>query len=297
MIALEASGGYERVVVGDLAAQGYRLRVLNPAQVRHFARAGGRRAKNDPLDAEMIARYAATFDGPTVIPDQPREALAEAMGSRALPVEHRTAVGNRRHGAVVPQIRETLQAQLAALARQIAALESFITATVAANEDLIRRTEIVVSVTGVAAVSSWAVLAWLPEIGCLSRKQIAALVGVAPFDRDRGPVHGRRHIAGGRKPLRDVLYMAALSAAFKNPPLAAFYQRLRAKGKEHKVAVIAVARRLVCMLNALIRDGRKWAPNHVSGIDPLSWTPECLGERSPRCEGKDRPIRLSSARR
>ncbi len=141
MIALEAGGGYERVVVGDLAAQGYRLRVLNPAQVRHFARAGGRRAKNDPLDAEMIARYAATFDGPTVIPDQPREALAEAMGSRALPVEHRTAVGNRRHGAVVPQIRETLQAQLAALARQIAALESFITATVAANEDLIRRTE------------------------------------------------------------------------------------------------------------------------------------------------------------
>ncbi len=199
-----------------------------------------------------------------MIPDQPREALAEAMASRALLVEHRTAVGNRLHGAVVPQIREPLQAQLAALKQQITALESFITATVAARKDLIRRTEIVVSVTGVAAVSSWAILAWLPEIGCLSRKQIAALVGVAPFDRDSGPVHGRRHIAGGRKPLRDVLYMAAPSAAFKNPPLAAFYQPLRANGKEHKVAVIAVERRLLCMLNALIRDGRKWTPDHVS---------------------------------
>ena len=186
------------------------------------------------------------------------------MGSRALLVEHRTAVGNRLNSAVVPQIREALQAQLTALSQQIAALESFITATVAANEDLIRRTEILVSVTGVAAVSSWAILAWLPEIGCLGRKQIGALVGVAPFDRDSGPMHGRRHIAGGRKPLRDVLYMAALSAAYHNPPLATFYQRLRAKGKAHKVAVIAVAKRLICMLNALIRDGRKWTPNHVS---------------------------------
>ncbi len=199
-----------------------------------------------------------------MIPDQPREALAEAMGSRALLVEHRTAVRNRLNSAVVPQIREALQAQLAALKQQIAALESFITATVAARKDLTRRTEIVVSVIGVASVSSWAILAWLPEIGCLTRKQIAALVGVAPFDHDSGPVHGRRHIAGGCKPLRDVLYMTALSAAFKNPPLAAFYQRLRAKGKEHKVAVIAVARRLVCMLNALVRDDRKWIPDHVS---------------------------------
>lgn len=264
LVALEASGGYERAVAGDLTARGYRVRVLNPAQVRHFAKAAGRRAKNDPIDAEVIARYAATFEGPVLVPDQVRQKLAEAMGSRALLVEHRTALKNQLGTTSIETVRELLQAQLKALNAQINALENFIKQTIADHQALTRRAEIIVSVPGLGKVSCWALLAWMPEIGSLTRKQAAALIGVAPYDRDSGPFRGTRHIAGGRKPPRDVLYMAAQSAAFTNPTMSPFYQRLRAKGKEHKVAVIAVLRKLIGLINTLIEEGRTWQANHVS---------------------------------
>jgi len=264
LVALEASGGYERAVAGDLTTRGYRVRVLNPAQVRHFAKAAGRRAKNDPIDAEVITRYAATFEGPSLVPDQVRQKLAEAMGSRALLVEHRTALKNQLGTTSTETVRDLLQTQLKALKAQIAALEAFIKQTIADDQALARRAEIIVSVPGLGSVSSWALLAWMPEIGSLTRKQAAALIGVAPYDRDSGPFRGKRRVAGGRKPPRDVLYMAAQSAAYSNPNMSPFYQRLRAKGKEHKVAVIAILRKLIGLINTLIGEGRTWQADHIS---------------------------------
>lgn len=240
------------------------MRILNPAHVRDFARAGGTRAKNDPLDAKMIARYTATFDGPLAVADGRREALAEAMGARALLVEHRAALGNGLRTTHAAPVRAMLESQLGALKQEIAALEAVIAESVAADEDFARRDAIITSVRGVGDVSSWALLAWVPELGALSGRQISALIGVAPYDRDSGPVRGARHIGGGRKPPRDVLTMAALAATRCNPQLAAFYQRPRALGKPHKVALIAVVGKLICLLNALIRDGRTRSPNHVA---------------------------------
>lgn len=263
-VALEASGGYERGVIAELTGRGYQLRLLNPAHVRHFAKAAGRRAKNDPIDAEVIARYADTFEGPLVVPDQIRESLAEAMASRTLLIEHRTALKNQLGTTGTETLRDLLQDQLETMQVQIDRLEAFIAQTIADDQDLARRAEIMISVPGVGEVSCWALLTWMPEIGSLTRKQAAALIGVAPYDRDSGPFRGKRHIAGGRKPPRDVLYMAAQSAAFHNPTMKPFYQRLMAKGKEHKVAVVAILRRLIGLLNALIRDGKEWQQDHVS---------------------------------
>ena len=252
------------MAAGDPVAAGHAVRILNPAHVRDFARAGGTRAKNDPLDAKMIARYTATFDGPLAVADGRREALAEAMGARALLVEHRAALGNGLRTTHAAPVRAVLETQLGALKQQIAALEAVIAESVAADEDFARRDAIITSVRGVGDVSSWALLARVPELGALSGRQISALIGVAPYDRDSGPVRGARHIGGGRKPPRDVLTMAALAATRCNPQLAAFYQRPRALGKPHKVALIAVVGKLICLLNALIRDGRTRSPNHVA---------------------------------
>jgi transposase len=263
-VAVEASGGYERAVVMNLAKRGYKLRLLNPAQVRHFAKAAGIRAKNDPIDAEVIARYADTFDGPAVVPDETRQTLGEAMASRTLLIEHRTALKNQLGTTTAKTVRSLLQDQLQAMQAQIDALETFIARTIADDPELARRAKIIISVPGVGKVSCWALLTWMPEIGSLNRKQAAALLGVAPYARDSGPFRGKRFIVGGRKSPRDVLYMAAHSAAFHNPIMKPFYDRLVAKGKEHKVAVVAILRKLIGILNALIRDGKEWQKDHVS---------------------------------
>ena len=264
VVALEASGGYERPAVADLVAAGFTVRLLNAGQVRKFAQAGGLRAKNDRIDAEVIAHYADVFDGPVCQSDSQTALLGELVGTRTLLVEQKVALGNRRRMMSDAGVRDSLDDVIAELERQIREIEERLADIVAADPVLKRKAEIVTSVIGVGPVVSWTVLAQLPELGTLGRKPIASLVGVAPFDRDSGAYKGLRKIEGGRKPLRDVLYMAAQSARRYNPDLAAFDERLRAQGKKKKVALVAVMRKLLVMLNALIRDNRLWTPDHVS---------------------------------
>lgn len=264
VVAMEASGGYERAVVGDLLAADYRVRVLNAGFVRQFAKSGGRHAKNDRIDAEVIAHYADVFDGPECQADAQRTLLAELVGTRTMLVNQRVALRNRRDRMSDATVRDGLGTAIADLEQLIGEIEARLAEIVAADPVLERKAEIITSVVGGGPILSWTALADLPELGTLGRKPIAALVGVAPFDRDSGAYKGFRRIEGGRKQLRDVLYMAAQSACRYNPDLAAFYDRLRAKGKKPKVAIVAVMRKLLAMLNALIRDDRLWTPNHVS---------------------------------
>ena len=264
VVALEASGGYERAVVADLVAADLPVRLLNPGHVRKFAKAGGRRAKNDRIDAAVIAHYAEVFDGPACQPDAQRELLAELVGTRSMLVEQKVALGNRRRTMSDDAVRAGLADAIAGLERLIGEIEQRLADVVAADPSLDRMTEIMTSVTGVGPVVSWTLLAHVPELGALGRKPLASLAGLAPFDRDSGAYRGQRRIEGGRKPPRDALYMAAQTACRYNPDLAAFYDRLRAKGKKAKVAIVAVMRKLLVMLNALIRDNRLWTPDHVS---------------------------------
>jgi transposase len=251
---LEASGGCERELVSALRQAGLVVRVVDPKRVRHFARALGNRAKNDRIDARVIARFAATIGGPAPEHDPAREALAALVAARQSLVAAHTRATNqaRQHKGVaaraLARVRKSIEREIAGLDRRIAK-------TIAANPAFAALARIIDSVPGVGSVLTAALIAWLPELGRIDRHALAALVGVAPFDNDSGAVQGERHIAGGRTPLRNLLYMATMSAATQhNPVLKAVYGRLLARGKLAKVALVACMRKLAIILNARVRD-------------------------------------------
>lgn len=265
VVAMEASGGYERAVRRRLEEAGLPTRLLNPLHVRRFAQAAGKRAKNDRLDAELIAHYAATFAAPEPLPRDPAlERLAEHVLYRSQLVEAATAAENQLAHFAEPRLKANLRRRIAALKAQAKTLEQRIAALLAGLPHHDARATLLRSVPGVGPILAATLIALLPELGALPRKQIASLVGVAPFDDDSGQRNGVRAIAGGRASVRHVLYMASLAAMRHNPVFAAFAKRLKATGKKPKVIIVACMRKLIVTLNAIARAGRPWNPQNLA---------------------------------
>jgi transposase len=259
LIVLEATGGIEVRLAAALAAAGLPVAVVNPRQVRAFARAIGRLAKTDRLDAEVIARFAEAVRPPVrPLPDEATRRLGALVARRRQLLEMLTAERNRRHAAE-PLLHERLDAHLRWLEEALAEIERELDGAVRGSAAWRAKEELLRSVPGVGPVSARTLLAELPELGSLTRRQAAALVGVAPFNRDSGRMRGKRAIWGGRARLRACLYMAAVAAARgSNPAIAGFYKRLRLAGKPAKLALTACMRKLVVTLNAMLRANTAW---------------------------------------
>jgi transposase len=259
LIVLEATGGFEVTVAAALAAAGLPLAVVNPRQVRDFARATGKLAKTDALDAAAIAHFAeAVRPEPRPVPDAQARALAELVARRRQIIEMMTAERNRRRQLTSQRLIKSVERLLDALQRELSDIEAELDDTIRGTPAWREAEDLLTSVPGVGNSVARVLLAELPELGRLDRKRIAALVGVAPFNRDSGTMRGRRTIWGGRASVRAALYMAALVASRHNPNLATFYQRLLLAGKPKKLALTAVMRKLLTILNAMIRDNTTW---------------------------------------
>jgi len=258
LIAVEATGGFETVVVASLAAASLPVVVVNPAQVRAFATALGRRAKTDPIDAQVIAHFAAATK-PQVrpLPDAATQALADLVARRRQIIQMIVAEGQREKRAS-PRAKKSIMRLLKTLRSELSALDADIDENVRGSPVWREKEDLLASVPGVGPITARTMLAELPELGSLDRRQIAALAGLAPFTRQSGKWRGKSFIGGGRASVRAVLFMAAMTAVRWNPTLRAFHHRLRNAGKPKMVALIAVARKLLTMLNAILRDKTKW---------------------------------------
>jgi transposase len=259
LVVLEATGGFELTVAAALVAAGMPLAVVNPRQIRDFARAIGQLAKTDALDAKAIARFAeAVRPEPRPVPDKQARALGELVARRRQVIEMMTAERNRRRRLTSRRLIKSVDRLLAVLQKELSELDHDIGEGIRATPAWRERDELLRSVPGIGNIVARTLIADLPELGRLDRKQIAALVGVAPLNRDSGNMRGKRTTWGGRAKVRSALYMAALVASRHNPVLAAFYQRLVSAGKAKKLAITAVMRKLLTILNAIIRDNRPW---------------------------------------
>jgi transposase len=261
---MEASGGYERDWAKALRAAGIEVRIVDPKRVRNFARSAGRLAKNDAIDAEMIAWFAETFgDAPNQVYDAERERLAQIVNARQGLLDVQTELQNRNEHSV-PEVVQKMHARLLKkIAVEVAKLEAAIAAMIKATRHFAELAEIIESVPGLGEGASAGLIATMPELGHVSNKVAAALLGVAPYDDDSGKRRGERQIKGGRRKVRNLFYMACLGAATRhNPALKAFYRRLIAKGKEKKVALVACMRKLIVILNTMIARRQKWNPAH-----------------------------------
>ena len=261
-IAVEATGGLESVVVASLLAEGLPVIVVNPAQVRAFANALGKRAKTDPIDAAVIARFVeATKPEIRSLPSVQTLALADLMARRRQIVQMITAERQRAMRSTAnARLQKSIARLLKALQRELDSLDDDIDTSVRGSPVWREKEDLLSSVPGVGKVIARTLLAELPELGTLDRRQIAALVGLAPFTRQSGKWRGKSFISGGRASCRTVLFTGALVAARHNPDLKAFRQRLINAGKPKIMAIIAVARKLLTILNAIIRDKSPWAP-------------------------------------
>jgi len=260
LVLMEATGGYEMALVRQAQAAGLAVAVANPRQIRSFARAKGRLAKTDALDARVIAEFAAVLRPPALPPlDAQRVVLADLVARRRQLIEMLTAEKNRLHQAPT-RIAAMIQDHLQLLKSQLAAVDAEINLTIDADPALAHRRTILTSVPGLGEITAAVILAELPELGTTGDKQIAALVGVAPVNHDSGTLRGQRHIAGGRSSVRCALYMAALTAVRYEPSLKTFYARKRADGKPTKVALVAAMRKLITLLNVLVTRDVTWQP-------------------------------------
>ena len=257
-IVLEASGGYETLVVGALAAAGLPVAVVNPRQVRDFARAIGQLAKTDPLDARVIALYAERVQPPIrELPDEQTRALRELCVRRQELIEMLIAERNRLRLAS-PATRPEIAGHVDYLLKRIKQIDRDLDQAVRNSPLWRKKGELLTSVPGVGRVSRAVLLGLLPELGRLNRAESAALLGVAPYNRDSGAMRGRRMIRGGRARVRRVLYVATVAAVRCNPVLRAYYLRLRAAGKPIKVALVATMRKLITILNAILKTNTPW---------------------------------------
>ena len=259
-VVMEATGGLERIVTAALRVRGVAVCVVNPRQVRDFAKATGQLAKTDRLDARVLAHFGAALEPRvTVAKAVEVEALRELIDRRRQLVETRTAEKNRRHGAS-DAVVDSIDQHIAWLDREIAQLDQAIEGTAKACATLSEPLTRLEAIPGVGRIVALTLITHLPELGTLDRKRIAALAGLAPFARESGLQRGRRAIWGGRGDARAMLFLAAQSAARWNTPLRAFYERLLGRGKPKKAALAAVARKLLIAINAMIRDRRPWEP-------------------------------------
>jgi transposase len=259
IIALEATGGFETVVAASLAGAALPVVVVNPAQIRAFAKAVGQRAKTDPIDAAVIARFAeATRPEPRPLADAATRLLADLVARRRQIIEMIGAESQRQKRIAVPRLRKSISRVIDMLRKELTELDGDIDDAVRGSPAWREKEDLLASVPGVGAVISRTLIADLPELGTLSRKQIAALAGLAPFTRQSGQWKGRSFIGGGRASVRTALFMGAMVAMRHNPILKTFFDRLIAAGKPKMVALIALARKLLTILNAIVRDKRPW---------------------------------------
>ena len=259
LVVVEATGGFETTVAAALAGAGLPLAVVNPRQIRDFARALGRLAKTDAIDAEVIALFAEKVRPearPLASPEA--QALGELVARRRQVVEMIGMEANRRRQAAAKRLVKKIDRHLAFLEKELAEVDADIDAGVRASPAWREKEELLASVPGVGPVTARTLIAELPELGQLNRRKLAALVGVAPFNRDSGAWRGHRRIGGGRTSVRNALYMAALAATRWNPVIRAAYRRLVARGRPKKVALVACLRRLLTILNAILRDKTPW---------------------------------------
>jgi transposase len=259
-VAVEATGGFETVVAASLAAACLPVVVVNPAQVRAFAQALGKRAKTDPIDAAVIARFVeATNPEVRPLPDEETRMLSDLVTRRRQIIQMIVAEKQREKRAA-RRMKKSIARLLKALQKELTDIDADIDDAVRGSPAWREKEDLLASVKGVGPAIARTIIAELPELGTLDRRQVAALVGLAPFTRQSGQWRGRSFIGGGRATVRSAIFMGAMVAARWNPQLKAFHQRLVAAGKPKMVAIIAVARKLLTILNAIIRDGRPWQP-------------------------------------
>jgi transposase len=260
LVALEATGGFETVAAAALAAAGLPVVIVNPAQVRAFAKAIGQRAKTDPIDAAVIAHFAeATKPEPRALPDEATRLLADLVARRRQIIEMIVAERQREKRAT-RRLKKSIARLVKALEKELDSVNADIDDAVRGSPAWREKEDLLASVPGVGPVIARTLIAELPEIGSLDRKKIAALAGLAPFTRQSGQWRGRSFIGGGRVAVRSALFMGAMTARRFNPTLKAFFDRLVAAGKPRMVALIAVARKLLTILNAILRDQKPWQP-------------------------------------
>lgn len=267
LVVIESTGGLERGVVQVLQRQGIPVAVINPKRARDFSKASGRLAKTDRIDAEMLAHFGEALRPlPKPLAAEAQTALSDLVHRRQQVVEMLNDERRRRHSARNRTAQADIDSHIEWLKQRLKTLDTEIDQLRQANADWQQRYERLTSVPGVGRVVATTLLALLPELGQLSSKRLASLVGVAPFNFDSGKLKGKRHIVGGRALVRSALYMAALVAVQHNPVITAFYERLLARGKAKKVALIASAHKLLFILNALVTQQQVWQ-------NPLTRTP------------------------
>ena len=259
LVVLESTGRMEVPMALELDEHQVPYRIVNPRQVRDFARAKGILAKTDKIDSVVLANFATSMEiEPKALPDAARRRLKAIVMRRAQLIENVIAEQNRLRGETDPDVLKSLNKSIAWLKREIALLDAKLDRTIDGNPEFSALSEVVQSVPGVGPQTARMLAASLPELGTLTRQQIAALVGIAPLNRDSGKTQGKRFCWGGRAEVRCAMYMATLSAVTHNPALQAMYGRLRGKGKQAKVALVACMRKLLTILNAMVRDGTLW---------------------------------------
>jgi transposase len=263
LVVLEATGKYERPAAVAVAAAGIAVAVVNPRQARDFAKAAGRLAKTDRIDAEVLARFAgAVGPRPSVLPDEEARVLQDILLRRRQLLEMMVAEKNRLQMASQAVARR-IAAHVRWLEKELGRVDRELDEAVRESETWRANEELLRSVPGVGPVLARTLLAELPELGTLPRRRLCALVGVAPFNRDSGTFRGKRQVWGGRAPVRAALYMGALVATRHNPVIREFYERLLAAGKPKKVALVACMRKLLSILNAVMRDRVPWHSAHL----------------------------------
>jgi transposase len=263
LVLLEATGRYERPAATAVAASGIAVAVVNPRQARDFAKATGRLAKTDKIDAFVLARFACAIEPPpSVLPEEEALALQANLTRRRQLLLMLTSEKNRL--LMAPEtVAKRIRAHVRWLEKELERTDRELDEAVQQSEVWRRNEELLRSVPGVGPVLARTLLAELPELGSITHKRLSSLVGVAPFNRDSGKIRGKREVWGGRAPLRAVLYMGALLATRHNPVLKEFYERLLSAGKPKKVALVACMRKLLTILNAVMRDGASWRCPHV----------------------------------
>jgi transposase len=259
LVVLEATGGFEVTVAAALGAAQLPLAVVNPRQIRDFARATGRLAKTDRLDAEAIARFAeAIRPEPRPLPDAAARALGELVARRRQLVEMIGSESQRRRQLRDPRLVRRVEVHLAWLQRELSQIETDLDDAVRTSPAWRATEDLLASVPGIGKTSARTLIAELPELGSLDRRKIASLVGIAPLNRDSGAFRGRRMVLGGRASVRKALYMPTLTAIRRNPAIRALYARLIARGKPAKVAITAAMRKLLTILNAILKSQTPW---------------------------------------
>lgn len=258
LIVLEATGGYETLLAATLVASGLPVVVMNPRPVRDFAKATGKLAKTDRLDARMLARFAMTMRPPVrpLKDEQSRE--LDALFTRRRQIVEMLTMEKNRLGLATQRVRKDLKTHIAWLAKRLKDVDGELKDLIKNSPVWCEKDNLLQSTPGIGPVASFALLAQMPELGTLNRRQISALAGLAPLNNDSGKFKGQRHVWGGRAVVRAVLYMATLAAIRCNPSIRAFHQRLKAAGKKPKVAIVACMRKLLTILNAMLKTKTPW---------------------------------------